>query len=276
MDPSMEAVAATAKGDNGKSAESTTDPKKKKKRRKKKQVKMVSIVPGNEAEISLPSTELSKSEEHDIQVREIASKKEKRKIKKKDTVVSEVKLNPGYINSDNEDMFKTPEKVKSKSSFLEEGIRDPVESGEQEAVEGGQPSTEGDDVLNEDIRRDSGKGYSDLNEGTIPSGKDEKFPLLPDEEGGSSTPEAVTDGEIAESATTTATTDGAVLDSSSIHLPIGDDVESDTSDDSYDVPVDIEGWVHMHLITVKFCFQLNHKLTIGQKLQLRKLPLHIF
>lgn len=270
----MEAVAATAKGDNGKSAESTTDPKKKKKkRRKKKQVEMVSIVPGNEAEIGLPLTELSKSEEHDIQVREIASKKEKRKIKKKDTVVSEVNLNPGYINSGNEDMFKTPEKVKSKSSFLEEGIRDPVESGEQEAVEGGQPLTEGGDVLNEDIRRDSGKGYSDLNEGTISSGKDEKFPLVPDEEGGSSTPEAVTDGEIAESATTT---DGAVLDSSSIHLPIGDDVESDTSDDSYDVPVDIEGWVHMHLITVKFFFQLNHKLTIGQKLQLRKLPLHIF
>lgn len=174
----MEAVAATAKGDNGKSAESTTDPKKKKKRRKKKQVKMVSIVPGNEAEIGLPLTELSKSEEHDIQVREIASKKEKRKIKKKDTVVSEVKLNPGYINSDNEDMFKTPEKVKSKSSFLEEGIRDPVESGEQEAVEGGQPLTEGGDVLNEDIRRDSGKGYSDLTKGQYQVEKTRNSPLF--------------------------------------------------------------------------------------------------
>ena len=64
----MEAIAATAEEENGKSLESTPDPKKKKrKRRKKKQVEMVGIASGNEAEIGGPSTELAKTsdqEEH--------------------------------------------------------------------------------------------------------------------------------------------------------------------------------------------------------------------
>ena len=56
----MEAIAATAEEENGKSLESTPDPKKKKrKRRKKKQVEMVGIASGNEAEIGGPSTELA-------------------------------------------------------------------------------------------------------------------------------------------------------------------------------------------------------------------------
>ena len=263
----MEAIAATAEEENGKSLESTPDPKKKKnrKRRKKKQVEMVGIASGNEAEIGGPSTELSKtsdqeedgnesfnledkvtpvkeSEEHDVQVSETASKKKKKK--KKDIMVSEVNLNHEDVNADNKNMFGTPEKVNSKFSFVEEGIKDPVavESDGQEPVEDGQPPTEGGDVLIGDIRRDSGEGYNDFNKETIPTGKDEKPPLVPDEEGGSSTPEAVTDRETDGSVTITTTADGAaygpVVDSSSINLSIGDDMESDAGDDSCDVPVD--------------------------------------
>ena len=63
----MEAIAATAEEENGKSLESTPDPKKKKnrKRRKKKQVEMVGIASGNEAEIGGPSTELSKTSDQE-------------------------------------------------------------------------------------------------------------------------------------------------------------------------------------------------------------------
>ena len=267
----MEAIAATAEEENGKSLESTPNPKKKKrKRRKKKQVEMVGIASGNEAEIGGPSTELAKTsdqeedgnksfnledkvtpmkenEEHDVQVSETASKKKKKKKKKKDIMVSEVNLNHEDVNDDNKNMFSTPEEVNSKSSFVEEGIKDPVavESEGQELVEDGQPPTGGGDVLIGDIRRDSGEGYNDLNKETIPTGKDEKPPHVPDEEGGSSTPEAVTDRETDGSATITATADGAahgpVVDSSSINLSIGDDVESDTGDDLCNVAVDNEG-----------------------------------
>ena len=267
----MEAIAATAEEENGKSLESTPDPKKKKrKRRKKKQVEMVGIASGNEAEIGGPSTELSKtldqegdgnksfnledkvtpvkeSEEHDVQVSETASKKKKKKKKKKDIMVSEVNLNDEDVNADNKNMFSTPEKVNSKFSFVEEGIKDPVavESEEQEPVEDGQPQTECGDVLIGDIRRDSGEGYNDLDEETIPTSKDEKLLLVPNKEGGSSTPEAVTDRETDGSATITTTADGAayepVVDSSSINLSIVDDVESDTGDDLCDVAVDNEG-----------------------------------
>ena len=262
----MEGTAATAEAENDKRSESTSNPRKKKrKRRKKKQAEMVSNAPGNEAEIGRPSTELSKtsdqeedanegfdledkvtpvkeSGERDIQVSETASKKKKRK----GSMVSEVNLNPEDIHSDNEDMLNFPEKVNSRSSFVEEGIKDPVavESKEQEPLEDGQPPTEVDDTLIGDIRRDSGKRHNDVNEDTIPNGKDEKPPLVPDEEGGCSTPEAGTDRETAESTTITATADraadGLVVDSSPKNLPIGDNVESDTIDDSCDVLLDNE------------------------------------
>ena len=66
MDPSMEAIAATAEEENGKSLESTPDPKKRKrKRRKKKQLEMVGIASSNEAEIGGPSTELSKTSDQE-------------------------------------------------------------------------------------------------------------------------------------------------------------------------------------------------------------------
>lgn len=198
-------------------------------------------------------TTVKESEEYDIRVLETASKK------KKDSMVSEVNLNPEDMNSDNEDMFSSPERVGSKSNFVEEGIKGPVavENEEQEAVEDGQPPTEGDDVFSGNIRRDSGGEYNYVKEETISAEEDEKPPLVSDEDGSSSTLEAVRDKESAESATITTTVDGAadgpVVNGSSTSLPIVDDVESDTGDNLCDVPVDNEGWVHMHLITINSC-----------------------
>ena len=218
MDPSMEAMAATAEAGNGKPSESTPDPKKKKrKRRKKKQGEMVAS--GNEAEIGGPFKESNKNSDQQEDANE--------------SFDLEDEVSPVKESEERDIQVSTLEKVKSKSSFVDEGIKDPVavESEVQEAGEDGQPPTEGDER------------YNDLNEETIPIGEDEKPPLVLDEAGGSSTPETVTDRETAKSATITTTVDGAADagDSSSRNLPIGDDVESDTDDDSCDLPVESEG-----------------------------------
>lgn len=216
----MEAMAATAEAGNGKPSESTPDPKKKKrKRRKKKQGEMVAS--GNEAEIGGPFKESNKNSDQQEDANE--------------SFDLEDEVSPVKESEERDIQVSTLEKVKSKSSFVDEGIKDPVavESEVQEAGEDGQPPTKGDER------------YNDLNEEIIPSGEDEKPPLVLDEAGGSSTPETVTDRETAKSATITTTVDGAADepagDSSSRNLPIGDDVESDTDDDSCDLPVESEG-----------------------------------